>query len=139
MYIVIKGDTLVRMWYNYISNIYKIIYIYIRVRLEWDVLAKPNLKKKSEIWIQNFGNNDTLYIIYWQLWARVAKIKFQQVQSVSTSVDIQIKFVRGEHGDPYPFLNGTNKIAHAFFPAFGSDQHYNEEKEWSHMTFAGRS
>ena len=69
----------------------------------------------------------------------MAKIKFRQVKSPNTSVNIQIKFVRGEHGDPYPFVIGTTILAHAFFPAFGSDQHYNEEKEWSHMTFAGRS
>ena len=69
----------------------------------------------------------------------MAKIKFRQVKSTNTSVDIQISFVRGDHGDEHPFDGRGGSLAHAFSPELGGDQHYDEDELWSHLTQDGRS
>ena len=54
-------------------------------------------------------------------------------------MDIQISFVRGDHGDEHPFEGRGGSLAHAFSPELGGDQHYDEDELWSHITQNGRS
>ena len=48
-------------------------------------------------------------------WEGAANLKFKEV--ASGEPDIWFKFVKGGHGDPYPFqMPYSNVLAHAFYP-----------------------
>jgi hypothetical protein len=47
-------------------------------------------------------------------WAKVTPLTFKKVDS--GKVDINIKFVKEEHGDGYPFDRRGGTLAHAFYP-----------------------
>ena len=48
-------------------------------------------------------------------WAKVTNLKFTEVSSGEP--DIWFKFVKGSHGDPFPFrIPYSNVLAHAFYP-----------------------
>ena len=54
-------------------------------------------------------------------------------------VHIEISFERKDHGDDDPFdgLGGT--LAHAFFPVYGGDVHFDDEENWTVNTYRGTS
>ena len=51
-------------------------------------------------------------------------------QKYSGHVDIEIKFVSGDHGDGNPFDGPRGTLAHAFFPQYGGDAHFDEDETW---------
>ncbi|KAI0228015.1 Matrix metalloproteinase-20 [Lamellibrachia satsuma] len=66
------------------------------------------------------------------VWASVTPLTFTQKDS--GKVDIEIKFVRGEHGDGNPFDGPRGTLAHAFFPQYGGDAHFDEDEAWVFRT-----
>jgi len=68
-------------------------------------------------------------------WEGVTNLNFKQI--TSGEPDIWFKFVKGGHGDPYPFrLPYSNVLAHAFYPMTNShplsgDVHFNDEKHFT--------
>ncbi|VDK69626.1 unnamed protein product [Anisakis simplex] len=46
-------------------------------------------------------------------------------------VHIELLFARRAHGDGEPFDGKGQILAHAFFPRFGGDVHFDEEELWS--------
>ena len=73
------------------------------------------------------------------MWACVSNLSFSEI---STGVpDIEIRFVTGAHGDGYPFDDGGdsegNVLAHAFFPDYGGDAHFDDYESWTHQTDSG--
>ncbi|XP_025079654.1 matrix metalloproteinase-14-like [Pomacea canaliculata] len=64
-----------------------------------------------------------------QVWADVAPLRFRpQKYGI---VDLDIKFVRGSHGDGNPFDGRGRTLAHAFFPMYGGDAHFDEDEDWT--------
>ncbi|XP_052216303.1 matrix metalloproteinase-16-like isoform X2 [Dreissena polymorpha] len=63
------------------------------------------------------------------LWADVIPIRF--VRRDYGPVDIEIKFVTGHHGDNTPFDGSGQTLAHAYFPQYGSDAHFDEDENWT--------
>ena len=69
------------------------------------------------------------------VWARVTPLTFEYRRPVrgpsQDHVDIDIKFEVGDHGDADPFdgLGGT--LAHAFFPVWGGDIHFDKEEKFT--------
>ena len=61
------------------------------------------------------------------LWEENSGLTFQKVDSNQVA-DIDIRFVRGEHGDGFAFDGPGKVLAHAFFPEFGGDAHFDEDE-----------
>jgi len=64
-----------------------------------------------------------------QLWSEVIPITFTRKDY--GPVDLEIKFVTGVHGDNTPFDGSGQTLAHAYFPQYGSDAHFDDDEKWT--------
>lgn len=69
------------------------------------------------------------------VWAGVTPLTFTQKKS--GSVHIEIRFERGEHGDGDPFDGPGGTLAHAFFPVYGGDAHFDDAEKWTVNSYRG--
>ena len=63
------------------------------------------------------------------MWGDVTPLKFTQREY--GEVDLDVKFARRSHGDGNPFDGRGRTLAHAFFPQWGGDAHFDEEESWT--------
>ena len=68
------------------------------------------------------------------LWEKKSALKFTEVHKDSKDVDIYVDFVKGNHGDSYPFDGKGRTLAHAFYPGegIGGDMHFDDEDSFVH-------
>ena len=80
---------------------------------------------------------DTTMKKAFEVWSRSTNLNFER-KSVG-DVHIEISFEEKDHGDDDSFdgLGGT--LAHAFFPVYGGDVHFDDEENWTVNTFRGTS
>jgi len=71
------------------------------------------------------------------VWERVTDLKFEEKKSGKVHIDI--RFERRSHGDDDSFDGEGGTLAHAFFPVFGGDVHFDEEENWTVDTPKGTS
>ncbi|KAL8561335.1 hypothetical protein ACOMHN_040413 [Nucella lapillus] len=64
-----------------------------------------------------------------QVWGDVTPLTFTHTRY--GPVDLDIKFARRDHGDNNPFDGRGRTLAHAFFPQWGGDAHFDEEEIWT--------
>lgn len=69
------------------------------------------------------------------IWSRVAPIDF--VVKREGKVHIDIRFASGEHGDGDAFDGPGNTLAHAYFPQYGGDAHFDDQEFWTIDSYAG--
>ena len=64
-----------------------------------------------------------------KMWAKASGLTF--VRKYSGSVDIEIRFENYYHGDEDAFDGPGGMVAHAFFPEFGGDAHFDNKELWT--------
>ncbi|XP_039295486.1 stromelysin-2 isoform X2 [Nilaparvata lugens] len=69
------------------------------------------------------------------VWGEVTPLTF--TKKSSGPVHIEIRFERGEHGDGDPFDGPGGTLAHAFFPIYGGDAHFDDAEKWTVNTRSG--
>ena len=67
-----------------------------------------------------------------KVWSDSTDLKFQHKSY--GSVHIEIRFEIRSHGDGDPFDGPGGTLAHAFFPQFGGDAHFDDEEKWTSGT-----
>eukprot|EP00794_Sanderia_malayensis_P009339 gene9339-10324_t len=105
-------------------------------------------KEKLTWRIHNYGNDNlkrdlvrATIMNSLKKWSDVTNLSFKEISTGEP--DIWFKFVRGAHGDPYPFrLPYSSVLAHAFYPMDGKmplagDVHYNDDKQYTIATGKG--
>ena len=69
------------------------------------------------------------------MWADVTDLTFEPRKEGSVHIDI--KFADGEHGDGDAFDGYGGTLAHAFFPVYGGDAHFDNAETWTMNTYLG--
>lgn len=69
------------------------------------------------------------------IWSQVAPINF--VVKRDGRVHIDIRFASGDHGDGDAFDGPGNTLAHAYFPQYGGDAHFDDQEYWTIDSYAG--
>ncbi|XP_022670445.1 stromelysin-3-like isoform X2 [Varroa jacobsoni] len=70
-----------------------------------------------------------------KVWSDYTPLTFTHKRSGSVHIDIQ--FVKGEHGDGDPFQGAGGTLAHAFFPRYGGDVHFDDAEKWTINEYGG--
>ena len=71
------------------------------------------------------------------VWAKETNLKF--VRKYSGSADIEIRFEKRSHGDDDDFDGIGGTLAHAFFPIYGGDVHFDDDEDWTVNSYRGTS
>ena len=64
-----------------------------------------------------------------RIWEEATNLKF--VKQSFGKVHIEIRFERRKHGDEDDFDGRGGTLAHAFFPIFGGDVHFDDDENWT--------
>ncbi|KAJ9594898.1 hypothetical protein L9F63_013803, partial [Diploptera punctata] len=70
-----------------------------------------------------------------KIWSDVSGLNF--VKKDKGQVHIEVRFEKGEHGDGDPFDGPSGTLAHAFFPVYGGDAHFDDTEPWSVRSYRG--
>ncbi|XP_027228336.1 stromelysin-3 isoform X1 [Penaeus vannamei] len=70
-----------------------------------------------------------------KVWSDVTELSFTPV--TSGKVHIEIRFEKGEHGDGDPFDGPGGTLAHAYFPIYGGDAHFDDTEAWTIDSYRG--
>jgi len=62
-------------------------------------------------------------------WSKVTNLKFTKKESGKVHIDI--RFEKGSHGDDAPFDGRGGQRAHAYFPGYGGDAHFDDDEKWT--------
>lgn len=71
------------------------------------------------------------------MWASASGLTF--MKSNARNVHIEIRFENYNHGDEDPFDGPGGVVAHAFFPEFGGDAHFDNGEHWTVNRYTGTS
>ncbi|XP_041360430.1 stromelysin-3-like [Gigantopelta aegis] len=102
-----------------------------RYALQGSKWAKTDLTYKIAEFSQDLQKGQTELEVdrALKVWSEVTPLRFTRKQI--GPVDIEVKFVRRSHGDGNPFDGRGRTLAHAFFPQYGGDAHFDEEEPWT--------
>ncbi|TRY69363.1 hypothetical protein TCAL_07676 [Tigriopus californicus] len=73
-----------------------------------------------------------------QIWSDSSNLDFKRVLAPEQA-DIQLDFFRRNHGSDDPFDGRGGVLAHAFFPRWGGDVHFDSDEEWINERFKSRA
>jgi matrix metalloproteinase-14 (membrane-inserted) len=63
------------------------------------------------------------------VWSEYTDLTFTAKKT--NPVHIDIRFESGEHGDGDPFDGPGGTLAHAYFPVYGGDAHFDDAEQWT--------
>ncbi|XP_043202429.1 matrix metalloproteinase-2-like isoform X1 [Amphibalanus amphitrite] len=92
-----------------------------------------DIKYKIESWPSSVTDKSAVREVIrksFQVWADVSSLSFREVGPYEKA-QIVIRFARGDHGDGDPFDGRGGTLAHAFFPLYGGDAHFDDSERWS--------
>jgi len=69
------------------------------------------------------------------VWSEHTDLKFEEKSSGRVHIDI--RFESGEHGDGDPFDGPGGTLAHAYFPVYGGDAHFDDNEYWTIGSYKG--
>ena len=69
------------------------------------------------------------------VWSEVTDLMFEQKTGGVAHIDIRFENSRHGDGDPFDGVGGT--LAHAFFPVFGGDVHFDSSETWTINSYSG--
>ena len=69
------------------------------------------------------------------VWSNITELTFSQ--RTNGKVHIDIRFESRQHGDGDPFDGVGGTLAHAFFPAYGGDAHFDDSETWTINSYKG--
>lgn len=79
--------------------------------------------------ITNCAKHNTNFDFVLQIWSKVIPLQF--IRREYGLVDIEVKFVTGHHGDNTPFDGSGQTLAHAYFPLYGGNAHFDDDERWT--------
>jgi len=74
-----------------------------------------------------------------KMWSDASGLRFVNKQFSAAPVDIEIRFENYYHGDEDSFDGPGGVVAHAFFPEFGGDAHFDNGENWTINKYSGVS
>ncbi|XP_057652121.1 matrix metalloproteinase-14-like isoform X2 [Diorhabda carinulata] len=94
--------------------------------LTYKISKYPNNLKRSDV--------DKEIQRAFNVWTEYTDLTFTPKKN---QVHIEIRFESGEHGDGDPFDGPGGTLAHAYFPVFGGDAHFDASEAWSINSYRG--
>jgi len=64
-----------------------------------------------------------------QFWTDVTPLTIDETSA--KTADIEVRFVYLDHGDGNAFDGAGKVLAHAFFPQYGGDIHFDDAETWA--------
>ncbi|XP_043191575.1 matrix metalloproteinase-24-like isoform X2 [Amphibalanus amphitrite] len=104
-----------------------------RYALQGSRWRTKTLRYKIMSWPSNLLDNKDgvrdVILESFKAWSDVSGLSFEEVGSGSKS-NIEIRFASGDHGDGDAFDGPGGTLAHAFFPIYGGDAHFDDSENW---------
>ncbi|KAM6953354.1 matrix metalloproteinase-17b [Aplochiton taeniatus] len=98
-----------------------------RRNINWRLSSYPSSSSLSRETVRSL----VFYAL--RVWAEPTPLEFHEVAGPEVA-DLQVNFLRGYHGDGYPFDGPGGAVGHAFFPsdpARAGGVHLDAEEEWT--------
>ncbi|XP_055380264.1 matrix metalloproteinase-2 isoform X2 [Condylostylus longicornis] len=95
--------------------------------LSYKISQYPKRLKKTDV--------DNVIAKAFGVWGAYTDLTFTQKKSGPVHIDI--KFAEGEHGDGDPFDGPSGTLAHAYFPVYGGDAHFDDAEHWTIGAYSG--
>ncbi|EDO48606.1 predicted protein, partial [Nematostella vectensis] len=110
-----------------------------RYQLHGTFWKKNDLTYRIKGYTSDLPKSDQERIYKWAFaqWTGVSKLKIREASPdlPDDKVDILIDFVRGYHGDGYPFDGPGGTLAHAFYPhnneGISGDAHFDDDEDFT--------
>ncbi|KRX82580.1 Acyl-protein thioesterase 1, partial [Trichinella sp. T6] len=76
-----------------------------------------------------FKNKIQHIVLIVYVWEEKSPLRFRQISKRPANIDIA--FLQQNHGDGEPFDGQGGILAHAFFPRYGGDVHFDDDEYWT--------